>query len=108
MEEKKYKLQDVYDFLKEYYNLEWRNFLIIKDGYKVSIKMRDFNQTCLRVPAVLYHGQNKEICWLIVSNKYFQVYGYGYNRNVNKHKNKLWIDFLAKRHNQEQCMDKLV
>ena len=32
MAERAYTLQDVKDFLKEYYNLDWRNFQIIKDG----------------------------------------------------------------------------
>ncbi|MBQ7798336.1 MAG: hypothetical protein IJ371_04365 [Clostridia bacterium] len=101
MVERGYKLQDVYDFLKEYYNLEWRNFLIIKDSHTIPIKMSDFKKSCLSIPAVLWHGETKEICWMTVSNRYFVVYGYGEN-NRNKSKTKLWIDFIAKRHNQEQ------
>ena len=109
MAERAYKLKDVYDFLKEYYNLEWRNFLIIKDGHTIPIKMSDFNKSCLRVPAVLYHGKTKQICWLTVSNRHFQVYGHGDNdKNNNRRKNKLWLDFIARRHNQEQDVDKAV
>ncbi|MBQ8522311.1 MAG: hypothetical protein IJ458_01445 [Clostridia bacterium] len=106
MVERAYKLQDVHYFLKEYYNLEWRKFLIIKDGHTIPIKIQDFNKSCLRVPAVLYHGGSKQICWLTVSNKHFQVYGYEDNRNGNKLKNKLWLDFIAKRNNQEQGLNK--
>ena len=106
MAERAYKLQDVKDFLKEYYNLDWRNFLIIKDGKSIAIKMRDFNQSCLRVPAVLYHGENeKKICWLSISNTYFSVYGYDV-KDKNNHKNQLWVDFIAKEYNQEQGLNK--
>jgi len=104
MAERAYKLQDVKDFLKEYYNLDWRNFLIIKDGHTIPIKMRDFNKTCLRVPAVLYHGDSKQICWLSVSNRHFQVYGYQDDKKSNRLKNKLWLDFITKRHSQEQSL----
>ncbi len=95
-----YKLKDIYDFLQEYYNLEWRDFMIIRHECAFPIQVNDFNKSCLRVPAVLYKGEQKQICWISVSNTYFNVYGYDENRNKNK--SKLWRELLAKQNNQEQ------
>ena len=48
-----YNLQDIYDFLKDYYNLEWRDFRILEQGCARPFKMTDFKKSQVSVPALL-------------------------------------------------------
>lgn len=103
-----YNLQDIYDFLKDYYNLEWRDFRILEQGCARPFKMTDFKKSQVSVPALLQSDECKdEICWLTISNRYFVVYGHGEN-NRNKTKTKLWQAYLAKKYTQEQNFCKTI
>ena len=103
MAERLYTLEDIKQFLKNEYDLDWRDCEVVKDGYKSRIKDRHFNKSCLRAPVVVYRGKFKEIYWINVSNRYFSVYG-----KNNHNKTKYWQKFLKEKREQKQINDNIL
>lgn len=94
MSKRVYKLRDVQEYLKEYYELDWRGFKVrkslIEDGEERRVRTWDFhgdNLTCLSVAAIVYTKENeKRVVHLRISNDDLTV---NFDRaSVN------WNDFL--------------
>ncbi len=96
MAERLYTLEDIKNFLKEEYDLDWRDYEIIKNGHAVKISDRDFNQSCLCAPAIVYRRELKEIYLLKITNKYFGVYG-----KNSQNKTRRWRQLMAYRYDQK-------
>ena len=96
---RQYKLGDVKDYLKDYYDLDWKLFLI-KDSYtheERGVRMQDFDgifQTRLSVDAIVCKGTTRELIYLYVNNENLSING------LPQPKVK-WKDFYTKRHNIE-------
>ena len=81
MIKRNYKLQDIKDFLKEYYNLDWRHFYVLDNGKTRSIRLHDFKQDRLFVGAIVYKGEKaRKIRFIDVTNYSFDVHG---EKNLN-------------------------
>ena len=103
MPERLYTVNDIKQFFKDEYDLDWRDCEVVKDGYKSCIKNRHFNKSCLRAPLVVYRGKVKEIYWVNVSNRYFSVYG-----KNNQHKSRRWQKLLENKQIQEQNQENTI
>lgn len=110
MAKRNYKLKDVYDYLKEYYNLDWKQFQIYDNNQERGIRMNDFDgnaKTCLSVVAVVYKGSTRILIWLSVSNQDLSILGSSSPILKGIAQPRVsWQDFLAQRHNQEQDLVK--
>ena len=53
---KRYKLQDVYDYILEYYNLDWKEFKIHDKGKVRSVRINDYRGDKLNVMAIIMKG----------------------------------------------------
>ena len=74
---KNYKMSDIYDYLQQFYNLEWRKYQI-KDGKtERGIVQSDFSDTkksSFYVIAIMYQGANQKTVSLSVDNDKLEVY----------------------------------
>ena len=105
MIERNYKVQDVADYLLEYYGFKWISFLVKDyDSYR-EIKKSDFsgpNKTLLLVTTLIFDGAQSMNVWINVSNKELRVWkGHPIKPLIP------WPDYLAQRHNQEQNINKI-
>lgn len=110
MAKRNYKLQDVYDYLKEYYNLDWKQFHINDNNQDRSIRKGDFDGnwcTNLSIVAVVYKGSTRILIWLNVSNQDLSILGSSSPilKEISQPR-VTWQDFLAKRYGQEQGLSK--
>lgn len=99
---KKYNLQDIYDYLYQYYNIEWVGYQVL--GREGGVRLRDYNTTLdnkviLRVAAAVYEGNKRKPVLLEVTDDYLVVSGY-------KEPEVKWKDFLANIHTTEQELSK--
>ena len=110
MVKRNYKLKDVYDYLKEYYNLDWKQFKINDNNQDRGIRMNDFNGnwcTNLSVVAVVYKGSTRILIWLSVTNQDLGILGSSSNLIKGIAQPRVaWQDFLAQRYGQEQGLQK--
>ena len=110
MEKRNYKLKDVYDYLKEYYNLDWKLFQIRNDDKECGVRMSDFKGngcTHLSVVAIVYKGSTRILIWLNVSNQELRIMGSSSSLLKGIAQPRVdWQDFLAKRYSQEQDLNK--
>ncbi len=88
---RRYKLQDVYDYILEYYNLEWKDFKIHDNGRVRSVRISDYRGDKLKVTAILTKGLSRSIVILQVDNENLILNG------VKQSKVK-WSDYLNTKH----------
>ena len=112
MEKRNYRLKDIYDYLKQYYNLDWRLYQI-KDhqidhnAQERGIRAWDFdnkNKTTLYVVAIMYGGVRRKSVSLYVSNQRLEIYEITPYTHHYKAPKVEWQDFLSSRYNQEQML----
>ncbi len=107
MKNNHFTLQDIKDFLKEEYGLNW-NGKIRKDFDKkefVEASIEDFYPSGSFVPQFLLRRNGKRILKCIgVGNVRFVLFEEKSREKVDKSEE--WKDFLAVRHNQEQGLNK--
>ena len=103
---RQYKLKDIYDYLLEAYNIEWRmNLVLGDDGKERGVRSYDFGGYTgkyadkLSVVALVYNYGKRQPVWLIVTNSSLSL-------GVKEKPTIEWKDFLAQRHNQEQTLTK--
>ena len=96
MIERKWKLKDVKEFLKQRYNLEWRHFHVVKDGGQIcGVGKTDFNGDKLKVLAILHKGDRRQLHWLCVSNQVFKT------SIESEPQSDLWAEMLANKSCQQ-------
>lgn len=103
MANRNYKLQDISEYLLEYYGLDWKMFVIDDFGMERRVRQNDFNgknRTCLMVAAIMYQGSKRMPIWLSVSNRDLVV-------GVLQPIKPLipWADYLALKHHEEQKLE---
>ena len=91
-----YNAEDIKTFLKKEYDLDWKNYEVIKNGCKYCMTDKCFKGG-LKIVAIVYRGQTVEIYTITISNNSFNVYG-----KSNQKKNEKWKKLLIKKCNQEQ------
>ena len=110
MTKRNYKLKDVYEYLKEYYNLEWKQFQIYDNDKERGIRINDFDGnwcTNLSVVAVVYKGSTRILIWLNVSNQDLRILGSSSNLLKGIAQPRVsWQDFLVQRYSQKQGLNK--
>ena len=100
MIKRQYKLADVKDYLKDYYDLDWKLFYV-KDCFtheERGVKALDFNDkyhTKLSVLAIVYKGTGRKMIQLYVDNESLLINGLPQPRVK-------WKDFYTKRHTKLQ------
>ncbi|MFQ6724575.1 MAG: hypothetical protein ACLRFE_04525 [Clostridia bacterium] len=102
MAKRNYKLQDVSEYLLEYYGLDWKMFLIDDFGMERRITQKDFNvkdRSCLMAAAIMYHGSKRMPVWLNVSNHDLVV---GVLQPIKPAIQ--WSDYLALKHHEEKTL----
>lgn len=106
MAKRKYKLKDVYDYLKEYYNLDWKLFQIRDEDEERGVRVSDFkgnSKNCLSVVAIVYKGTTRILIWLSVSNQDLGILGSSSPMLKGISQPRVtWQDYLSQRYNQEQ------
>ena len=103
MAKRNYKLQDVYDYLKEYYNLDWKLCQIISLNDQHGVRQWNFDgkegiELC--VIAIVYMGEKQKHIRLRVTNDEFEIYEINSHLHYYKSPKVQWKDYLAQRHNQ--------
>ena len=72
-----YKMCDVYDYLQQFYNLEWRKYQI-KDGKTergiTQLDFKDKQKSSFYVIAIMYQGAKQKSVSLSVDNDKLEVY----------------------------------
>ena len=113
MVKRNYKLKDIYDYLLEYYGLEWRLFQIkdfgVKDRGERGVRAWDIggrSGTELGVIAIVYMGEKQKHIRLRVTNDEFEIYEITPYLHYYKQPEIGWKKFLAERHRQEQTLTK--
>lgn len=100
MEKRNYKLQDIKDYIYEEYELVWDDYLVLDNDGMRRVRHIDFENDKLSVVAIMYKDGRKLLPrWIQATNEYISVSGLGKNTYD-------WQDFLAKRYNQEQGLNK--
>ena len=108
MSKRKYELKDIYDYLKQEYDFEWRAFQIRdwKTEQERDLKKSDFKrgkEDDLFVVAIVYQGDERKTILLHVDNDVCKVSRINSYPN-HKEPEVKWRDFLAERYNQEQSL----
>ena len=104
MKKRNYKLQDVYDYLLENYNLEWAGYNVVEDGMERKVRSFDFGANRsdeLMVIARMYSGSRLKTISLDVSNEYLRV---GELKPIMKSYQEpatSWKKFLTQRHSEQ-------
>ncbi len=107
MTKRKYKLQDVYDYLLENYNLEWAGYNVVEDGIERKVRSFDFGANrsdTLMVIARMYSGSRLKTISLDVSNEYLSV---GELKPIMKRYQEpptSWKEFLTQRYNEQLAL----
>ena len=97
MAKRKYKLQDIYDYLKQEFGLDWKNCRVIGDDLIRGVRSTDFDEDRLSVVGLIYNGRKVGARWIQASNTSLSVSGF-----QTEHED--WQDFLAQRYNQKQTL----
>ena len=104
---KNYKMCDIYDYLQQFYNLEWRKYQI-KDGKcERCITKSDFSDTpksSFYVIAVMYQGTKKKSVSLSVDDERLEVYEinpclHHYNKPAVD-----WLEYLHSRYSNQNTL----
>ena len=104
MAKRNYRLQDIYDYLLEYYGLDWKMFMVSDFGLERGIRKYDFGgysgkyKSKLSVDAIVYNGSKRQVLSLIVTNEDLSI-GFGYKKPETS-----WSDYLALKHHEEQTL----
>ncbi len=104
---KNYKMCDIYDYLQQFYNLEWRKYQI-KDGkIERSITQSDFSETqksSFYVIAIMYQGANQKTVSLSVNNESLEVYEI--NPYLHHYDKPMvgWVEYLQSRYSNENTL----
>ncbi|MBQ3502909.1 MAG: hypothetical protein IJA72_04540 [Clostridia bacterium] len=115
MKKKIYNLQDIYDYLKQEYGLEWRLYQIkgsdVKNKRECEHGVRVWNfggkdGSELHVIAIVYDGNKRKTVRLRVTNDELEIYEVTPNLHYYKAPEVEWKEFLARRQKQEQCLAK--
>jgi hypothetical protein len=101
MAKRLYTLQDIKDFLKNEYNIDWQG-AVVKNGKIIYLKEDDLHNPSLRILAIVNENNSKAMYRIAVSNTSFGVYG-----KSSYHKSKRWQKILAERLTQEQNQQSL-
>ena len=103
MTQRQYTLQDIYDYLKEFYNMDWELGKILADEEKegvLSFKFGGKYGTNLTVLADIYINKKKETIWLEVTNENFKIFKTNPRHKELEYKPPIfWQDFYTTRHN---------
>lgn len=114
MAKRKYKLKDVYDYLLEQYNLEWKLFQIKVwnlnyNDHERGVRAWNFygkDGTELCVIAIVYMGEKQKHIRLRVTNDELEIYEINPYLHYYKAPEVEWKDFLAERYGKEQGLQK--
>jgi len=105
MAKRNYRLQDIHDYLLEYYHLDWKLFLVVDNGLERRVKQKDFDindPSRLMVQAVVSDGCKRRVLPLNVSNNNLTI-GYGLNEpNIM-----WWPDYVALKYHEEQILQEI-
>jgi hypothetical protein len=108
-----YGLQDVYDYLMRFYNLEWRGYQIKDfrnkgDNYERGISSWDFrdDKADFQAIAILYLGAKQKTVKLDVSNDELSIYEIEPERRHYAKPKITWKQFLDRMYGQEQCLSR--
>jgi len=112
MAKRNYKLQDVYDYLKQEYNLEWRLFQIKArnvdySDYERGVRAWNFggkDGTELCVIAIVYQNNKRKTVRLRVTNDELEIYEINPYLHYYKAPKVEWKDFLSSRYNQGKLL----
>ena len=107
MAKRNYNLKDVYDYLLEFYNIEWSSYLINDNGVQRGVRNFDFNgkdDERLQVIAIAYCGSRIKTIRLDVDNNSLIVYEINPYLHHYKEPNVEWKKYLAQRYNEQQTL----
>ena len=107
MTKRNYKLQDVYDYLQQFYNLEWRRYQIKDNKTERSIRVNDFsdiNEESFFVVAIVCQGLKRKTVSLSVDNNRLEVYEINPNLHHYNSPAMDWKKYLEFRYANEQCL----
>ena len=100
MARRKYRLQDVKDYIYEEYGLDWKDYMTRDNDLIRGVRSTDFDEDRLSVVGFMYKdGRKVGVRWIQASNTSLSVSGFKTERED-------WQDFLAKRYSQEQTLNK--
>ena len=104
---KNYRMCDIYDYLQQFYNLEWRKYQI-KDGKTergfTQIDFKDIQKASFYVIAIMYQGANQKTVSLSVNNDRLEVYEISPNLHRYDKPNVGWAEYLQVRYNNENTL----
>ncbi|MFQ6724574.1 MAG: hypothetical protein ACLRFE_04520 [Clostridia bacterium] len=98
MEKRNYEMQDIYDYLLQYYDLEWKLFKVKNidfDTNKVGVDETNFS-----IVTVVYSNNKRKTVRLSVSNDKFDVYEINPKKHYYGKPAFDWKRFLARQHDQ--------
>ena len=101
--DKKYKLQDIKDYILNYYGANWKNFKVYTNFEERDIEESDFDEDFLDITIVVTQNGEQKHAWLTVNNECLRVRGINPKQKRNWF---TWKEFLDKRYNQEQGLNK--
>lgn len=102
MKRKNYTLQDIYDYLLEYYGYDWKLFLICDYDTERRVQKTDFSgdyRTNLNVTALLYKGGNRNRVFINVSNQNLKVWNGQPIKPLVE-----WSDYLVLKHKEDKML----
>lgn len=105
MEKREYTFQDIYDYLKINYGVDWKlGKVYVEEEARgvLKFKFAGENQTFLTILAEVYKHGNKETVWIEVDNQKFvakQIHPK--IKEIKVKPETSWQDFYTKRHNSE-------
>jgi hypothetical protein len=99
MTKRNYELQDIYDYLLDYYDLEWKLFKVKDFDFTNSDAV---DETSFSIITIVYSGKNRKRVRLTVSNDKFDVYEISPNKHSYTKPAFDWKRYLAKKKTQSQ------
>ena len=106
MVKRNYKISDVYDYLQQFYGLEWQRYLVKDGNNERSLRAEDFNDehSHFYVIAIMLQGTKQKTVSLSVSNDRFEVYEIKpYLHRYNKPEVD-WKEYLNVIYGNNQCL----
>ena len=93
---RKYRLQDVKDYIYEEYGLDWKDYLVRDNDLVRGVRATDFDEDYLSVVGFMYKdGRKVGVRWIQATNTRLSVSGL-------KVANEDWQQFYTQNRNQEQ------
>ena len=99
MNKRLFTLQDIKDFLMQEYELDWRNFEVLQNGHRYSLRELDVKKQELVIQVFVYRNSKLEINRLYVSNKSFTMFG-----NNTQAKLRKWRNLMRSKLEQEHTL----